>query len=182
MASNPQPAVQPLQMGRPLGSWQKSEAFVVAMIPCRTIGLGNPRRSEGTPLVPQRGSATKDVVTAPWAISAIKPFASCQSMLAQRPCHCARNSESRMRENRLSGLMRGGKPLVIGLRASQSTASRLLYMHALAPVRIVGEARGRLERHSVRPIRGFDDPHFDQQLPGGNRPKKWKCFAPHRSA
>ncbi len=38
-----------------------------------------------------------------------------------------RNSESRMRENRLSGLMRGGKQTVIGQRASQSVASRLLY-------------------------------------------------------
>ena len=37
-----------------------------------------------------------------------------------------RHSESRMRENRLSGLMRGGKQTVIGL-ASQSVASRLLY-------------------------------------------------------
>jgi hypothetical protein len=127
MTSQTQPAVQPLEKGRPFGSWQKSEAFVVAMIPCRTFGPDNPRRSEGTPLVPQRGSATKDVVTAPWAISAIKPFASCQSMLAQRPCHCARNSESRMRENRLSGLMRGGKQTVIGPWASQSVASCLLY-------------------------------------------------------
>ena len=38
-----------------------------------------------------------------------------------------RNSESRMRENRLSGLMRGGKQTVIGPRAFQSAASRLLY-------------------------------------------------------
>jgi len=38
-----------------------------------------------------------------------------------------RNSESRMREKRLSGLMRGGKQTVIGPRASQSVASRLLY-------------------------------------------------------
>jgi len=32
-----------------------------------------------------------------------------------------------MRENRLSGLMRGGKQTVIGTWASQSVASRLLY-------------------------------------------------------
>jgi hypothetical protein len=38
-----------------------------------------------------------------------------------------RNSESRMRENRPSGLMRGGKQAVTGPRASQSVASRLLY-------------------------------------------------------
>ena len=38
-----------------------------------------------------------------------------------------RNSESRMRENRSSGLMRGGKQTVIGPRASQAIASRLLY-------------------------------------------------------
>ena len=37
-----------------------------------------------------------------------------------------RNSESRMRENRPSGLMRGGKQTVIGF-ASQPVASRLLY-------------------------------------------------------
>ena len=36
------------------------------------------------------------------------------------------NSESRMRENRPSGLMRGGKTTVIG-SASQSVSSRLLY-------------------------------------------------------
>jgi hypothetical protein len=49
----------------------------------------------------------------------------------------ARNSESRMRENRLSGLMRGGKQTVIGPRASQSVASCLLYtefpMHLVVP-------------------------------------------------
>jgi len=33
-----------------------------------------------------------------------------------------------MRENRPSGLMRGGKQTVFGLRASQSVVSRLLYM------------------------------------------------------
>jgi hypothetical protein len=32
-----------------------------------------------------------------------------------------------MRENRLSGLMRGGKQTVIGIHASQSVASCLLY-------------------------------------------------------
>jgi len=40
--------------------------------------------------------------------------------------HNGRNSESRMRENRPSGLMRGGKQTVIGV-AYQSVASRLLY-------------------------------------------------------
>ena len=34
------------------------------MIPCRTFGSDNPRRSKGTPLVPQERSAGKDVVTA----------------------------------------------------------------------------------------------------------------------
>jgi hypothetical protein len=33
-----------------------------------------------------------------------------------------------MRENRSSGLMRGGKQTVIGPRASKSVASRLLYI------------------------------------------------------
>lgn len=37
------------------------------------------------------------------------------------------NSESRMRENRLSGLMRGGKQTVIGRTASHPVASCLLY-------------------------------------------------------
>jgi len=49
-----------------------------------------------------------------------------------RDCACRqRNSESRMRENRLSGLMRGGKQTVIGLSASQSVASCLLYTYLL---------------------------------------------------
>ena len=41
-----------------------------------------------------------------------------------------RNSESRMRENRPSGLMRGGKQTVIGL-ATHPVASRLLYTASL---------------------------------------------------
>jgi hypothetical protein len=69
----------------------------------------------------------EELVTALWAISAMKvqelqPHAGIAAF-----GHDARNSESRMRENRPSGLMRGGKQLVIGPRASQSTASRLLY-------------------------------------------------------
>ena len=38
-----------------------------------------------------------------------------------------------MRENRLSGLMRGGKQTVIGPRASQPVASRPLYTHPTPP-------------------------------------------------
>jgi hypothetical protein len=38
-----------------------------------------------------------------------------------------RDSESRVRENRLHGLMRGGIQTVIGARAFQSIESRLLY-------------------------------------------------------
>ena len=49
----------------------------------------------------------------------------------------SRNSESRMRENRLSGFMRGGKQTVIGPRASQSVASRLLYTPVKVPRQIV---------------------------------------------
>ena len=45
------------------------------------------------------------------------------------------NSESRMRENRPSGLMRGGKHTVIGPWASQSVTSRLLYLIATAAIR-----------------------------------------------
>ena len=70
----------------------------------------------------------EELVTAPLgAISAMKvrelqPHAGIAAF-----GHDARNSESRMRENRPSGLMRGGKQTVIGLRASQSVASCLLY-------------------------------------------------------
>ena len=39
-----------------------------------------------------------------------------------------RHSESRVRENRTHGLMRGGKPTVISLCAFQSVVSRLLYL------------------------------------------------------
>ena len=67
------------------------------------------------------------LVTAPWAISAnnvreLQPHAGVAASGRD-----ARNSESRMRENRPSGLMRGGKQTVIGPRAFQSVASRLLY-------------------------------------------------------
>jgi hypothetical protein len=37
------------------------------------------------------------------------------------------NPESRMRENRLSGLMRGGSQTVIGRKSSHSVGSCLLY-------------------------------------------------------
>ena len=40
--------------GKAVQAKQKSEAFVVAMIRCRTSGSGNPPGSEGTPLVPQK--------------------------------------------------------------------------------------------------------------------------------
>src|SRR5260221_12527884 len=65
----------------------------------------------------------EELVTAPFgAISAMK--------VQELPSHAgvavfghdARNPESRMRENRPSSLMRGGKPLVIGLRVFQPTA------------------------------------------------------------
>src|SRR5260221_12405447 len=91
----------------------------------------------------ERGDATcsavrkrnEELVTALWAISAMKvqelqPHADIVAF-----GYDARNSESRMREIRPSGLMRGGKQLVIGPRASQSTASRLLYTRmALRPI------------------------------------------------
>ncbi len=51
------------------------------------------------------------------------------------------NSESRMRENRPSGLMRGGKTTVIG-SASQSVSSRLLYTE--------GAQTRRPPRHAAR--------------------------------
>jgi hypothetical protein len=105
-------------------------------------GVGGVRSSDdpvpdlwfGQPTEERRGAtcsaarrSNEGLVTAPWAISAN----SCSQVA--NPCwhrgfgSGARNSESRMRENRLSGLMRGGKQIVIGLRASQSIASRLLY-------------------------------------------------------
>ena len=42
-----------------------------------------------------------------------------------------RNSESRMRENRTSGLMRGGSQTVIGCTPFQSVGFRLLYKSAI---------------------------------------------------
>ena len=55
------------------------------------------------------------LATALWAISA-KNVLDLQLTLAPRPMGAgARNSESRMRENRPSGLMRGGEQTVIGL-------------------------------------------------------------------
>ena len=59
------------------------------------------------------------LVTAPWAISAknvreLQPHAGIEASGRDE-----RNSESRMRENRPSGLLRGGKQTVIGPRASQ---------------------------------------------------------------
>jgi hypothetical protein len=57
-----------------------------------------------------------------------KAFGSCKSRcVGGRKLSDKWNPESRMRENRLSGLMRGGKQTVNGPRASQSVASRLLY-------------------------------------------------------
>jgi len=92
---------------------QESEAFVVVLIPRRTFGSDNPRGSEGTPLVPQERSAVKDVVTARKGYQRPKPFRNCQIALdhgaIERWQGDQWNSESRMRENRLSGLMRGGE-------------------------------------------------------------------------
>src|SRR5260221_588531 len=73
----------------------------------------------------------EELVTALWAISAMKvqelqPHAGIVAF-----GYDERNSESRMRENRPSGLMRGGKQTVIGLRVFQSTAPRLLYVRPL---------------------------------------------------
>lgn len=42
--------------------------------------------------------------------------------------------ESRVRENRMHGLMRGGEQTVISRTASQSVASRLLYSFRRSPV------------------------------------------------
>ncbi len=49
------------------------------MIPCRTFGLDNPRGSEGTPLVPQKSSAGKDVVTARKGYQHPIKFGNCKS-------------------------------------------------------------------------------------------------------
>lgn len=55
-----------------------------------------------------------------------------------------------MRENRLSGLMRGGKQTVIGPRDSQSVASRLLYMIKIeVSSSTSGKRKGR--RHLTTP-------------------------------
>ena len=72
----------------------------------------------------------KGLVTALWAISANNVLALLNPRWRCGLGRSERNSESRMRENRSSGLMRGGKQTVIGPRASQSVASRLLYSNA----------------------------------------------------
>jgi hypothetical protein len=56
------------------------------------------------------------------------PGSSTQASAGRRKPIGKRHSESRVRENRLHGLMRGGKQTVIGPRASQPVASRLLYL------------------------------------------------------
>ena len=71
--------------------------------------------------------SNEELVTALWAIRTVnvqelQPHTGVAAFSRDE-----RNSESRMRENRPSGLMRGGKQTVIGQSASQSIASRLLY-------------------------------------------------------
>src|ERR1700733_9003328 len=72
MMSQTQPAVQPPEKGRPFGSWQKSEAFVVAIIPCRTFWFGQPagERRDATCSAARRRN--EELVTAHWATSANK--------------------------------------------------------------------------------------------------------------
>ncbi len=69
-----------------------------------------------------------------------------------------------MRENRPSGLMRGGKQTVTGPRASQSVASRLLYtlpglsgwLWGMArPPRLEYEGLFMLSQHGVMSDGGF---------------------------
>jgi hypothetical protein len=70
----------------------------------------------------------KDVVTARKGYKRPITSVNCKSRwVGERQLSSQWNSESRMRENRLSGLMRGGKQTVIGPRVFQSVASRLLY-------------------------------------------------------
>ncbi len=52
------------------------------------------------------------------------------------------NSESRMRENRMSGLMRGGTQAVIGRIPSQSAGSCLLYTDPFSFRLVSGVAKG----------------------------------------
>src|SRR6266705_2412944 len=67
------------------------------------------------------GRATKDVVTAREGYKRPKTSGSCKSTWRCGSGLGARNSESRMRENRPSGLMRGGK------QTGKAVTSRLLY-------------------------------------------------------
>src|SRR5260221_13784869 len=97
------------------------------MIPCQTFGSGQPSEERRDATCSAVRKRNEELVTAPWAISAMKvrelqPHAGITAFGRN-----ARKSESRMRENRPSGLMRGGKQTVIGLRAFHSAASRLLY-------------------------------------------------------
>jgi len=62
-----------------------------------------------------------------------------------------------MRENRPSGLMRGGKQTVIGLRASQSVVSRLLYsLRRACPESVEGISRGRMNAILISSVFGTD--------------------------
>ena len=91
-----------------------------------TTTRGEPR--EGTyPNAMRRSEGSGDGSTG--AISAHNDSAASIHAMSQSESDAQEwDSESRMRENRLSGLMRGGKQTVIGPRASQSVASRPLYV------------------------------------------------------
>jgi hypothetical protein len=70
----------------------------------------------------------RDVVTAREGYKRPIKSRNCKShWVGERQLSGQGNSESRMRENRSSGLMRGGKQAVTGPRAFQTGASRLLY-------------------------------------------------------
>jgi hypothetical protein len=74
-----------------------------------------------------------------------------------------RNSESRMRENRSSGLMRGGKQTVPGPRAFQSVACRLLYTPD-ASTRTLPPSQPQTPPPSIRRSGNFICTRFSKRL------------------
>src|SRR4051812_639970 len=96
--------------------------------PVLNLWFGQPAGERRDATCSAGGRATKDVVTAPLgAISAQNRLGVANPIWRGGFGPRERNSESRMRENRPSGLMRGGEQTVIGLVASQSVAPCLLY-------------------------------------------------------
>ena len=95
--------------------------------PAPDLWFGQPAEERRDATCSAVGKRNKELVTAPPGYKRHERSGVANPDRRSGHGRCGRNSESRMRENRPSGLMRGGKQTVIGPRASQSVASRLLY-------------------------------------------------------